>query len=59
MSNRLIGEFVKCVEAKLAAETAAAAAEVKASEVKGMSLFFSSLISTVAGFVKRIFGSKK
>jgi carbon monoxide dehydrogenase subunit G len=59
MSNRLIGEFVKCVEAKLAAETAAAAAEVKASEVKGMSLFFSSLISTVVGFVKRIFGSKK
>jgi carbon monoxide dehydrogenase subunit G len=56
MSNRLIGEFVSCVEAKLAAETVEEAAEVAAGEVQGFSLFFSSLISTIVDFFKRIFG---
>jgi carbon monoxide dehydrogenase subunit G len=56
MSNRLIGEFVSCVEAKLAAETAEEAAEIKAGEVKGFSLFLSSLLSSIAKFFRRLFG---
>jgi carbon monoxide dehydrogenase subunit G len=56
MSKRLIGEFVECVEAKLAAATVEEAAAVSAGEVKGMSLFFSSLWATVVKFVKRILG---
>lgn len=56
MSNRLIGEFVSCVEAKLAAETAEEAAEIQAAEVKGFSLFLSSLLASIAKFFKRLFG---
>jgi carbon monoxide dehydrogenase subunit G len=56
MSSRLIMEFVACVEAKLAAETKEEAAEVEAADVQGVSLFFSSLISTIVGFFKRLFG---
>lgn len=56
MSNRLIGEFVSCVEAKLAAETKEEAAEIKAADVKGFSLFLSSLMSSLAKFFKRLFG---
>lgn len=56
MSSRLITEFVACVEAKLAAETVEEAAEVEAADVQGVSLFFSSLISTIVGFFKRLFG---
>ena len=59
ISKRLIGEFVDCVEAKLAAATAAEAAEISAGEVKGMSLFFASLGSTIAKFFKRLFGGRK
>ncbi len=51
MSNRLIGEFVACVEGKLAAETPEEAAEVKAADVKGFTLFLESLIS----WIKRLF----
>jgi carbon monoxide dehydrogenase subunit G len=58
MSHRLIGEFVACVEAKLAAESDEAASEVEAGDVKGVSLFFSSLISTVVDFLKRLFGGR-
>ncbi len=43
MSKRLIGEFVSCLEAKLAAPTEAEAEAVQAAEVHGVSLFFSSL----------------
>ncbi len=56
MSKRLISEFVECVEAKLAAETVEEAAAVTAGEVKGMSLFFSSLWATIVKFFKRILG---
>ncbi len=48
MSSRLLGEFVSCVEAKLAAETPEEAADVEAGEVGGVGLFLSSLGSTVA-----------
>ena len=55
MSKRLIGEFVSCLEAKLGAETEAEAEEIKAAEVKGISLFFSALIA----WFKRLFGGSK
>ena len=56
MSKRLIGEFVECLELKLAAETAEEAAEIKASEVKGFSLFVSSLVSWIGRLFKRLAG---
>ena len=43
ISKRLIVEFVSCLEAKLEATSEAEAEAVRASEVKGISLFFSSL----------------
>lgn len=55
MSNRLIGEFVSCVEAKLAATTVEQKAEIRAAEVKGFSLFFASL----AAWLKRLFGGAR
>ncbi|CAN5425762.1 MAG: SRPBCC family protein [Acidimicrobiia bacterium] len=58
MSNRLIAEFVKCLDAKLAAANPHEAAAVAAPEVKGLSLFFSSLLSTVTGFFKGLLGRK-
>lgn len=55
MSKRLIGDFVTCLEGKLAADTEEEAASIKASEVKGISLFFASLWS----WLKRLFGGSK
>lgn len=54
MSKRLIGDFVSCLEAKLSAGTAEEAAEIQASEVRGISLFFSSLWA----WLKRLFGGR-
>ncbi len=51
MSSRLIGEFVTCVEGKLAATTVEEAAQVKAGEVRGFTLFLQSLIA----WFKRLF----
>jgi len=51
MSKRLIGEFVDCLEAKLAASTEEEADSIRAGEVRGMSLFFASLWS----WFKRLF----
>jgi carbon monoxide dehydrogenase subunit G len=56
MSTRLIGEFVECLEAKLAAGTVEEAAEIEAEEVRGISLFFSSLAATIVRFFKRLLG---
>ncbi len=53
MSNRLLGEFVDCVEAKLAAATEEEAADVEAGDVGGIGLFFSSLGSTIGRLFKR------
>lgn len=53
MSRRLIVEFVSCLEAKLEAETVEEAAEIKSSEVRGISLFFASLWASI----KKLFGS--
>ena len=52
ISQRLIQDFVSCLEAKLEAEDQAAAAEIEASDVKGISL----LVSTVGAGIKRLFG---
>lgn len=54
MSNRLIGDFVTCVEGKLSAATPEAAAEVKAADVKPLQLFFESLLA----WIKRLFGRR-
>jgi len=51
MSSRIIGEFVQCVEGKLAAGTAEEAAAVTAGEVKGFTLFIQSVIA----WFKRLF----
>lgn len=53
MSRRLIAEFVQCVEAKLAAQTAEEASAVAAGEVRGISLFFSSLWAWLKGLFRR------
>jgi carbon monoxide dehydrogenase subunit G len=58
MSKRLLGEFVGCVEAKLAATTQEEAAEVSAGEVGGIGLFFVSLLSSIGKFFRRLFGRK-
>jgi carbon monoxide dehydrogenase subunit G len=55
MSKRLIGDFVTCLEGKLGAETPEEAEAVQASQVRGISLFFSSLWS----WIKSLFGGSK
>lgn len=54
MSKRLIGEFVACLEAKLAAEGQVEASAIAAGEIRGISLFFSSLWI----WVKGLFGGR-
>jgi carbon monoxide dehydrogenase subunit G len=53
MSNRLINEFVQCLEAKLEATTPEEAAAIHAGEVKGFSLFFASLWSAIKRLFRR------
>ncbi|MFZ0015132.1 MAG: SRPBCC family protein [Acidimicrobiia bacterium] len=55
MSKRLIGDFVSCLEGKLAASSEHEAGSISAGEVKGISLFFSSLWS----WIKGLFGGSK
>ena len=55
MSKRLIGDFVACLEGKLSAATEAEAGSIHAKEVKGISLFFSSLWA----WLKGVFGGSK
>jgi uncharacterized protein len=55
MSTRLIDEFVECLEKKLDAATPEEAAIVVAGEVKGISLFFASMTSSIVNFFKRLF----
>ena len=55
ISKQLIGEFVQCVEAKLASESPEEASKVSAGEVRGFSLFVSSLSSSLVRFFKRLF----
>lgn len=58
MSNRLVGDFVECLEAKLGAATQAEAEVISADEVQGASLFLASLWSTIVQFFKRLFGAR-
>jgi hypothetical protein len=51
MSTRLIGDFVHCVEGKLAAETVEEAQQIRAGEVKGLSL----LLESIVAWFKRLF----
>lgn len=53
ISNRLIGEFAECLEAKLSAVTVEEAAAVQAGEVKGVQLFFQTLGSRIKGLFSR------
>jgi carbon monoxide dehydrogenase subunit G len=53
MSKRLIEDFVTCLEAKLEAETVEDAKAVTATEVKGISLFFSALWAWVKGLFSK------
>ena len=55
MSKRLIGDFVDCIEGKLGAKTEEEADSIRASQVSGVSLFFSSLWS----WIKSLFGGSK
>lgn len=45
MSNRLVADFVKCCESKLAATTVQERQEIKAEEVKPLQLFLSSVVA--------------
>ena len=51
MSQRLIQDFVACLEAKLETEDSSEADRIEAGEVRGISLFF----STLAAGIKRLF----
>lgn len=55
MSKRLIGDFVTCLEGKLGASSEQEAGEIKAQEVRGISLFFASMWS----WLKGLFGGPK
>ena len=52
MSKRLIQEFVSCLEGKLEAGSVEEAEAIQASEVRGISLFFTSLWA----WIKRLLG---
>ncbi len=55
MTGRIIGEFVHCLEAKLAAPTPEAAAAVHAAEVKGFSLLLASMVAPITRLLRKIF----
>jgi carbon monoxide dehydrogenase subunit G len=52
ISKRLIGDFVDCLDGKLAATTQEEAATISAKEVRPLSLFFGALWS----WIKKLFG---
>ncbi len=54
MNNRMIGEFVGCVEGKLSAGTVHERAGIQAGEVHGLSLFWVSLLA----WLRRIMGRR-
>jgi carbon monoxide dehydrogenase subunit G len=56
MSARLIMDFTACLEGKLAAETVEEAEAITASELSGIRLFFASLGSIFANFLRKLFG---
>ncbi len=58
MSQKLIEEFVACLEAKLGASTEEEADAIEAAEVRGISLFLSTLGAAIGRFFKRLFGRR-
>jgi uncharacterized protein len=59
VSKRLIDEFSACIYAKLDAGTAEDAAVIAASEVHGLSLFFSSIWAAFIGWLKARFSRSR
>jgi carbon monoxide dehydrogenase subunit G len=59
MANRLIREFVDCLEAKLAADTRVDAAEVQADELRGFSLVLAGIRAWFSRQLRRILGRKQ
>lgn len=55
IANRLIDDFVECLEAKMAADTVEEAAAIEAGDAKGFSLFLAGFLSWVGNFFKRLF----
>jgi carbon monoxide dehydrogenase subunit G len=55
MSKRLIGDFVSCLEAKMAAPTEEAAEAIVAPDVKPISLLWSSFVA----WIKRLVGGRQ
>ncbi|MBT8208651.1 MAG: SRPBCC family protein [Acidimicrobiia bacterium] len=53
MSNRLVSDFVACLEAKLEAETPEQAAEIEAGEVNGFKLLLASLVAWLKKILRR------
>ena len=53
VSSQLTKEFASCIEGKLGATTPEAAAEVRAGEVEGFSVFFKGLWAWLKGLFKR------
>jgi carbon monoxide dehydrogenase subunit G len=53
VSRRLIDEFADCLHAKLDAGSENEASEIEASDLKGLSLFFSSLWSWITSRIRR------
>lgn len=58
MANRLITEFVRCLEAKLAAVTRTEAADVQADELRGFSLLLASIGGWFSRLLRRILGRR-
>lgn len=55
MNNRLINDFVVCVEAKLAAQTEKERSGITAADVRGLSLLWAGLVA----WVSRLFGRRR
>jgi hypothetical protein len=56
ITQRLIQQFVDCLEAKLEAENPEDAAAIEADDVKGISLVASTVGSSVAKGAKKLLG---
>lgn len=56
MSERLVEEFVACLDAKLDAPDTEAAGMIQRDTVAGGSLFLRSIVGLIARFLRRIFG---
>ncbi len=58
VSKRLLDDFSECLHAKLRAETPVEASEIRAGEVKGLTLAFGSMWAAIVGWFKRLFSGR-